>query len=346
MGEFEYDAEFYQKTMLEVRRSAGVIVPMVVELVKPNSVLDVGCGIGTWLAAFQAAGVDDVVGLDGEYVPGEMLEIPKDRFFAVDLNEPIQMDRRFDLVVSLEVAEHLHEIAAAGFVRSLTRLGPVVLFSAAIPFQGGEHHVNEQWLDYWSAMFARCGFVIVDCLRTRLWNDESICWWYAQNMVLFVEEGMLPQLPLLVELHSQGAQMPLRVVHPRKYLEVIEHARRDVARLELRNAIPRGSAWILVDDNQIGCGGWGEYRVFPFLENNGEYWGKPADSDEAIKGLEAAIERGARYLVFCWPAFWWLDHYEEFRSYLEAQGERLLASDHLVVYWFGRAPAGSRDQLA
>src|SRR5205085_11975533 len=112
-----------------------------------------------------------------------------DRFRAIDLREPFELPRTFDLAVSLEVAEHLPASSASAFVESLTRLAPAVLFSAAVPHQGGWNHLNEQWPQYWAEIFARHGFFPVDCLRERFWDRPNVRWWYAQNMVLYLADG-------------------------------------------------------------------------------------------------------------------------------------------------------------
>ncbi len=148
--------------------------------------IDVGCGQGTWLSVFAEYGATDVNGIDGDYVDRDRLEIPADRFHGQDLSRPLAVERTFDLAVSLEVAEHLPEVACDGFVESLTRLAPVVLFSAAAPYQGGQNHVNEQWPEYWAERFARHGYLPVDCLRRRVWANPDVEWWYAQNALLFV----------------------------------------------------------------------------------------------------------------------------------------------------------------
>ena len=139
-----YDRVFYEGHADKARSSAEAIVPVVMELVAPTSVVDLGCGLGTWLATFGRHGVHDYLGVDGEWVERGMLEIAEDRFRTAQLDRPFRLDRRFDLAVSLEVAEHLPEHAASGFVDTLVRLAPCVLFSAAIPHQGGLRHLNEQ----------------------------------------------------------------------------------------------------------------------------------------------------------------------------------------------------------
>lgn len=143
-----YNEGFFQYLQEGSKRSAEQIVPILLELIQPQSVIDVGCGTGTWLSVFCEHGIEDIWGVDGDYVQEEALEIPKDRFLSHDLTKPLALDRKFDLAISLEVAEHLPCDSAEAFVDSLTQLAPVILFSAAIPFQGGVGHVNEQWQEY------------------------------------------------------------------------------------------------------------------------------------------------------------------------------------------------------
>jgi SAM-dependent methyltransferase len=217
-----YSPEFFEELREGARRSARAVVPAVLEYVRPASVIDVGCGTGTWLSTFRDAGADDIWGVDGVYVDVDRLEIPAGRFLARDLGQPFAMGRRFDLVVSLEVAEHLPAEAAATFVRSLTGLGPVVLFSAAAPYQGGTHHVNEQWPAYWAALFEAAGFLAVDCLRMRFWADEAVEWWYLQNFMFYVDRGELERYPRLAEARRSGPPVPPSLVHPKRFLEWVE----------------------------------------------------------------------------------------------------------------------------
>src|SRR5262249_36128871 len=171
--------------------SAREIVPLVLELILVRSIVDVGCALGTWLSVFKECGVQDVLGIDGAHVDLNMLEIPKEQFLAFDLGKPFAIGRQFDLVVSFEVAEHLPPECAEIFVDSLTRLGPVILFSAAAPFQGGENHVNEQWPDYWVKYFQSKGYEAIDCLRKKIWQNSKVEWWYAQNTLMFVRRDHL-----------------------------------------------------------------------------------------------------------------------------------------------------------
>src|SRR6266550_726804 len=118
-----YTDEFYGARQKSARRSAREIVPLVLNLMKPQSVIDVGCGVGTWLSVFKEYGVENFLGVDGDWLDKRMLEIPEERFLSFDLNKPFYVDKTFDLVVSLEVAEHLLPDSAETFIDSLTQLG-------------------------------------------------------------------------------------------------------------------------------------------------------------------------------------------------------------------------------
>ena len=161
------------------------IVPEIMKLLQPRSVVDIGCGLGTFLYCFKEAGVNSVLGVDGPWTDKSLLSkfLSTDEFIEMDLEKKINLNRRFDLVVSLEVAEHLSPESADIFVENLVSAGDVILFSAAIPFQGGQNHLNEQWLTYWEKKFNKHGYIIHDFLRPIFWNNPNIFWWYKQNMV-------------------------------------------------------------------------------------------------------------------------------------------------------------------
>src|SRR5512135_180055 len=215
-----YTKEYYQSLREGARKSAGAIVPLVMGLLHPRSVIDVGCGDGTWLSVFRQFGAREILGIDREYVTGEILEVPEEEFFSHDLREPLAMDRVFDLVVSLEVAEHLPGEHTETYVDSLTRLGPAVLISAAVPYQGGTEHVNEQWPDYWVELFGRKGFVVLDPIRKRIWQHPGVEYWYSQNILLFVKRDYLENRPELEAERKDARISQLSLVHPRMFLEL------------------------------------------------------------------------------------------------------------------------------
>ena len=138
---------------------------------------------------FAANGVEDVLGIDGDWVPRDMLAIPEDRFRPFDLSKPYQSAERYDLAMSFEVAEHLPGSSAPAFVASLVRLAPVVLFAAAVPGQGGTGHINEQWPNYWAELFAEHGYEVLDPVRAAIWNLDSLAPCIRQNTLMYASGG-------------------------------------------------------------------------------------------------------------------------------------------------------------
>lgn len=195
-------------------QSAEIVVPLVLSLVSPKSVVDVGCGEGKWLSVFKRLGVKEIYGVDGAWVKKERLAIPPENFESVNLEKQINLNRVYDLAVTLEVAEHLHEEYADNFVSSLVNLAPVVLFSAAIPLQGGDHHVNEQWPEYWAEKFAHHGYVPVDPIRRHIWGDSRVSFFYQQNILMFVKESELPKYQKIAVERASGHGKALSLVHP------------------------------------------------------------------------------------------------------------------------------------
>jgi SAM-dependent methyltransferase/predicted O-methyltransferase YrrM len=229
-----YTRDFYQLIGEGTRSSAREIIPLLLDLLQPilpKSVVDVGCGTGSWLAAFHKLGIADCLGIDGDYVDRTILQIPLNQFQSADLKQPLQINRKFDLAISLEVAEHLPATCAENFVNSLTQLAPVILFSAAIPFQGGVEHVNEQWPQYWVYYFQKNGYAVIDCLRKKIWNNDKVEPWYAQNILIFVKQEYLSGYPRLVNEYQNTDLNQLAIVHPKIYFYSLQAARNSARNL-------------------------------------------------------------------------------------------------------------------
>lgn len=187
-------------------RAASIIVPELIRLYAPQSVVDIGCGLGTWLKVFSDHNITDFTGYDGAHLDLSKIEIDKKYIIIEDLEKPFSSNRTYDLAMSLEVAEHITPQNAANFVNSICKLSQTVIFSAAIPQQGGQNHLNEQWPEYWQELFAKNGFTMHDVLRHKFWDNKDVDYWYKQNM--FLVTG--PKSP-----YYSADNKPLqRLVHP------------------------------------------------------------------------------------------------------------------------------------
>jgi hypothetical protein len=235
---YRYDNTFHAMAAVASAHAARRIVTIVRTILPIGSVVDVGCARGTWLREWQAQGVDDIVGVDGDYVYRNELEIAPHCFVVADLDQRLSLSRRFDLAQSLEVAEHLPPARAATFVADLVALAPAVLFSAAAPGQGGENHLNEQPANYWQSLFDACGYVPIDCIRPLLAADTGVPAWYRYNLVLYVRRACIDSInPFATQFRiNDGEQIP--DVSPPSY-----RLRKFIVRLLPKSVCDRLARW-------------------------------------------------------------------------------------------------------
>lgn len=205
--------------------AARTILTPLFQTFAPASVLDVGCGLGAWLQVAKELGANTVQGVDGPWIDTSTLTIPAANFLAQSLDTPLSLDHQFDLVMSLEVAEHVSPTAADTFVESLTRHGDIILFSAAIPYQGGQGHINEQWPGYWASKFLDRGYQTIDAIRPMIWSDERVFWWLRQNVLLFMNQTALERFPDFAE-ETVDDFNSLAMVHPALYLRWVAQSQR------------------------------------------------------------------------------------------------------------------------
>lgn len=208
-----YPPDFYDLIRDGTQRSAKIVVPLICDALGgvPGRVIDVGCGEGWWALEFAKRG-SQVVGVDGAYVEGSPLT---ERFVAHDLETTLPDLGPFDLAISLEVAEHLTPARSESFVADLCRLAPVVVFSAAIPGQGGVGHIAERWPGEWEEMFNSQQYVVSGALRWRMWTDDRIEPWYSANTLVAVRADKAPNYPRLFGQDILSAAIPL--VHPQTW---------------------------------------------------------------------------------------------------------------------------------
>jgi SAM-dependent methyltransferase len=244
-----YNKHFYKKRKNFARTAAEVIAPHVIRLCSPSSVVDVGCGDGSWLAVFRDLGVRYVLGLDGPWIDLEDLQIHAADFRRADLEKRIELEKKFDLAISLELAEHLSPKRAEGFVADLIRLSDVILFAAAIPGQGGVNHINEQWPSYWAEIFSHQGYHKIDTIRRMIWDNHSIPYWYRQNILLFANRKAAEIHPALAALQNTSRDLPLDVVHPDLYQRRLKQLAKRVKVKRWVRKLPN-SWWCAEDKNR------------------------------------------------------------------------------------------------
>jgi len=215
--EKDYGYSFYKDRHENTVHSARTVLSIVSDaLPKLESAIDLGCGVGTWLSVLKEIGVGEIQGIDGPWVKQDLLKISREDFRRVSFEEEVSLERTYDLAISLEVAEHLSGESASRFVKSLVSASDFVLFSGAIPFQGGKGHINEQWPDYWVDLFNTFGYVPLDFIRRIIWDDPQIPPWYRQNILLFVKNEKKEYLKI-PELGLFDNRFPISVVHPEMY---------------------------------------------------------------------------------------------------------------------------------
>lgn len=201
---FEYP-ELYYNT-----QSAEQVMPILMEKFNPASLLDVGCGNGSWMQVAAKLGMVDMLGIDAQGPEQEKWPLKINQFQPVNLQEPFDLKRRFDMVLCLEVAEHLPDESAAVLIECLVRHSDLIIFSAAIPRQGGYMHINEQPPGYWQKFFNQLGYHTYDDIRPLIWDNEKIHWWYRQN-IFIAQKATISQ--------GRPNENILFLVHPSNYLE-------------------------------------------------------------------------------------------------------------------------------
>lgn len=220
-----YPASWHRDYGNKTAESARRILPALLEGFAVSSMVEVGCGQGHWSAVSGQLGVADIHAVDGPWSKPEELLVPADSFQMVDLSSPHSFGRNFDLALCLEVAEHVAESSAEGLVDTLTGAADVILFGAAIPYQGGHGHINERWPSWWRELFAARGFVPFDLVRPVHWDDQDIHYWYRQNCFVYVREAAAQRMAQAQRVaqsvaQSVGGAAPIAMfdaVHPEKF---------------------------------------------------------------------------------------------------------------------------------
>lgn len=253
MKMYIYDENFFAKDEKYARELAEIIMPYIIKQIKPKSIVDFGCGEGVWLSVVKSIdkGIE-VFGIDGDYINKERLKIPKSCFCPANLEEEFRLAHRYDLAISLEVAEHLKADCSDTFMETITQAADKILFSAAIPEQGGVNHINEQWQSYWIKKFASKGYCVDVSIRNYFWNDERIVPWRRQNILFFSKSG---------EIKTPTEEI-YDVVHPQMFEYKIQSLT-DVNKIDIR------TRYCMIDNKikELIEKGYKKVIIYPFGEN-------------------------------------------------------------------------------
>jgi len=186
---------YIHTTDIHNTNAAKEVLPFIFKKFNGNTIIDIGCGTGSWLSVAKELGAK-IKGIDGNYIDKNMLCIDENEFQIHDLTLPLIFEEKYDLAICLEVVEHLPESSAEIIVKTLTNSSDVILFSAAIPNQGGQNHINEQWPNYWQKYFGVKGFFPIDLLRPQFWENPKVDWWYKQNMMIYANKKAIERYNL------------------------------------------------------------------------------------------------------------------------------------------------------
>ncbi len=154
----------------------------IAERLRPTSVLDIGCGIGAYLRLLGRLGAGTVLGLDA--LPAEATVLGAGEYTTADLGSPIDLGRRFDLVICVEVAEHLDPAREAVLIETIARHADrAIVFSAAEPEQPGHGHVNCRPLGYWLDLWRARGW-LPDAVESMAMRALASLSWFRRNLVV------------------------------------------------------------------------------------------------------------------------------------------------------------------
>ena len=182
----KYDPEFFDYTISSELGSSPDVAGILIKYYNPRSVIDIGCGCGIYIKAFHDLGIEDVIGYDGSKHAIERGLLPA-KMIMHDLREPLCINRKYDLCLCIEVAEHIENEYSKQLVETLVNASDIVFFTAAAPGQGGLHHVNEQPFKFWEEIFRSFGFQkdhLTEEVRKKM-IDRGVVYWITKNAVIY-----------------------------------------------------------------------------------------------------------------------------------------------------------------
>jgi len=217
-AKLKYKNKFYLRHRALTSSSSKRIIELFPDFFHPKSILDIGCGTGEWLRSFQEKYLScKIFGIDGDWVKPHDLVCKNINFINMDLKHELSsvvLDKKYDLVCCLETITDLSENRGKILIKEITKITKLCLFSSGTPVQNHGPHVNIQWQSYWHSLFEQNGFVALDFIRSKTWNDPSVGPWYSQNCFLFVEKSWLKE-NLKWQNHVSNIKIPTDIIHPK-----------------------------------------------------------------------------------------------------------------------------------
>jgi hypothetical protein len=294
-----------------------------------SSVLDIGAGEGKYaemLRRVQPQTKLIAVELDAGYVEEYRLRDLYDEVWGRDAADLMSdLGRTYDAVILGDCIEHMRKSVGLDLLNFLVYRSRIIVVKFPVqmvqdPYQG---HESEAHISVWSehdfrgmdCLFAERDFICLAMVRGYL--NQTMEWLPAAVMQRFGYASM-------AEFYARD---PARLS-----AADVETRRQGSALSEIRTVIPPGASYILVDELQTRLAADAEHRALPFLERNGEYWGLPADSQEAIREIERMRQSGCTHIVFAWPAIWWLDYYRDMAEYLRTRNRCVLENGRLSIF--------------
>lgn len=188
-----YNKKFFDYIDNQSFESAEIILKEIYKNINFQSIVDVGCGTGSWLRAASSITKNlNLIGIDGKYAK-KTFSCEKANFISHDLEKNFnnKIKIKTDLVVCMEVAEHLSFKRSTSFIKNLCSLSDTILFGAAVKHQRGTLHINEQPQSFWVNLFSKNGYIAHYLPRKKLWNNEKILKtpYYISNSFLFIKKN-------------------------------------------------------------------------------------------------------------------------------------------------------------
>jgi hypothetical protein len=294
-----------------------------------DSVVDIGPDEGKYGRMLRRAQPKSrliSVEIDPGYVKQYKLRDIYDEVLVQDAAEPMNdLDRAFDAVILGDCIEHLRKSVGLDLLNFLIYRSKIIIVKFPLQMLQNiwQGHKSEAPVSVWSEddfrsmdhLFAERDFICLAMVRGYM--NQTMEWIPAAVMQRFGYANM-------AEFYAKD---PARLS-----LSDIESRRHGLALSEIRSIIPCGATYILVDELQTRLAEDADYKTLPFLENNNEYWGRPADSQEAIREIERMRKSGCTHIIFTWPAMWWLDHYKEMTDFLRTRNRCILENSRLTIF--------------